>query len=84
MRHPPGDEIYRKGNISMFEVDGMKQKIWCQNLCYLAKLFLDHKTLFYDVDVFFFCASLLPRLFMLHFQGMRCQQPALLHITRLA
>ena len=54
MRHPPGDEIYRKGNISMFEVDGQKQKIWCQNLCYLAKLFLDHKTLFYDVDVFFF------------------------------
>ena len=38
----------------MFEVDGQKQKIWCQNLCYLAKLFLDHKTLFYDVDVFFF------------------------------
>lgn len=20
MRHPPGDEIYRKGNVSMFEV----------------------------------------------------------------
>mgnify|MGYP002635093399 CR=1 FL=1 len=54
-RHPPGDEIYRKGNISMFEVDGSKQKVWCQNLCYLAKLFLDHKTLYYDVDVFFFC-----------------------------
>lgn len=53
-RHPPGDEIYRKDNISMFEVDGSKHKIWCQNLCYLAKLFLDHKTLFYDVDVFFF------------------------------
>ena len=54
-RHPPGDEIYRKGNISMFEIDGSKQKVWCQNLCYLAKLFLDHKTLYYDVDVFFFC-----------------------------
>jgi|EP01047_Picozoa_sp_COSAG01_P040984 histone acetyltransferase MYST1 len=38
-----------------FEVDGSKHKVWCQNLCYLAKLFLDHKTLFYDVDVFFFC-----------------------------
>jgi hypothetical protein len=55
-RHPPGDEIYRKGNISMFEIDGSKQKLWCQHLCYIAKLFLDHKTLFYDVDVFFFCA----------------------------
>lgn len=57
-RHPPGDEIYRKGNISMFEIDGSKQKLWCQHLCYVAKLFLDHKTLFYDVDVFFFCAYL--------------------------
>ena len=25
-----------------------------QNLCYLAKLFLDHKTLYYDVDLFLF------------------------------
>ena len=27
---------------------------YCQNLCYLAKLFLDHKTLYYDVDLFLF------------------------------
>jgi len=53
-RHPPGDEIYRKGSISMFEVDGHKSKVYCQNLCYLAKLFLDHKTLYYDVDPFLF------------------------------
>ncbi len=26
-RHPPGDEIYRKGNISVFEVDGKKNKV---------------------------------------------------------
>ena len=25
-----------------------------QSLCYLAKMFLDHKTLYYDVDVFYF------------------------------
>ena len=25
-----------------------------QNLCYLAKMFLDHKYLYYDVDPFFF------------------------------
>ena len=25
-----------------------------QSLSYLAKMFLDHKTLYYDVDVFFF------------------------------
>ena len=38
----------------MFEVDGAVEKIYCQNLSYLAKLFLDHKTLFEDVDVFLF------------------------------
>ena len=103
-RFPPGDEIYRKDNISMFEVDGTKNKLYCQvrvpclkpaalrpgyqprapsesdagsdwhshqhlrcyvpcraaaaarvqNLCFLAKLFLDHKTLYYDVDPFLF------------------------------
>lgn len=54
LRHPPGDEIYRKDDISMFEVDGRKQKIYCQNLCLIAKLFLDHKTLYYDVEPFIF------------------------------
>ena len=45
-RHPPGDEIYRDDihKVSMFEVDGIKQKQYCENLCYIAKLFLDHKT----------------------------------------
>ena len=38
----------------MFEVDGKDNKIYCQNLCLLAKLFLDHKTLYYDVDPFLF------------------------------
>lgn len=33
---------------------GHKEKFFCQNLCYLAKLFLDHKTLYYDVDLFLF------------------------------
>lgn len=54
LNHPPGDEIYRNGSISMFEVDGRKERTYCQNLCYLAKLFLDHKTLYYDVDLFLF------------------------------
>lgn len=30
MRHPPGDEIYRQGNISIFEVDGSKNKVTIQ------------------------------------------------------
>ncbi|KAF8411547.1 hypothetical protein HHK36_004101 [Tetracentron sinense] len=86
LKHPPGDEIYRSGTLSMFEhfyitcghltvilriwiraaalaflrrvvlkqVDGKKNKVYGQNFCYLAKLFLDHKTLYYDVDLFLF------------------------------
>ena len=38
----------------MFEVDGSEERFYCQNLCYIAKLFLDHKTLYYDVDPFLF------------------------------
>ena len=75
-RHPPGNEIYRNGNLAskyigvwksahvvkwsfshpfaVFEVDGFEEKIYSQNLCYLAKLFLDHKTLYFDVDPFLF------------------------------
>lgn len=29
-------------------------QIYCQNLCLLAKMFLDHKTLYYDVEPFLF------------------------------
>ena len=69
LRHPPGDEIYRqprsfsaerdgkgeaKPEISVFEVDGAKAPVYCQNLCLLSKLFLDHKTLYYDVEPFLF------------------------------
>ena len=66
LRHPPGDEIYRSPaasssesiipgavtspTVAVFEVDGKKNKVYCQNLCLLSKLFLDHKTLYYDVD----------------------------------
>lgn len=38
----------------MFEVDGKKNKIYGQNLCYLVKLFFDYKILYYDVDLFLF------------------------------
>ena len=43
MYHPPGDEIYRNESrgktTAFFEIDGKKEKMFCQNLCYLAKLF---------------------------------------------
>ena len=58
LRHPPGYEIYRsqeKGvTVAMFEVDGQRETVYCQNLCYLAKLFLDHKTLEFDATPFLF------------------------------
>ncbi|KAK8045217.1 MOZ/SAS family protein [Apiospora rasikravindrae] len=53
-KHPPGDEIYRHGSVSFFEVDGRKNPVYCQNLCLLAKLFLGSKTLYYDVEPFLF------------------------------
>ncbi|CCF55820.1 hypothetical protein KAFR_0A03850 [Kazachstania africana CBS 2517] len=58
LRHPPGNEIYRDDYVSFFELDGRKQRTWCRNLCLLSKLFLDHKTLYYDVDPFlFYCMT---------------------------
>ena len=41
----------------MFEVDGngdYNQRIYAENLSYIAKLFLDHKTLYFDVTPFYF------------------------------
>eukprot|EP00808_Paulinella_micropora_P022171 g75544.t1 len=58
LRHPPGNEIYRSKEqnvtVSVWEVDGAKETIYCQNLCYIAKLFLDHKTLEFDCSPFLF------------------------------
>ena len=33
---------------------GACAQVYCQSLCLLSKLFLDHKTLYYDVDPFLF------------------------------
>jgi len=54
IRQPAGKEIYRKASLSIYEVDGKDYKLYCQNLCLLAKLFLDHKTLYFDVEPFIF------------------------------
>lgn len=54
LSHPPGNEIYRHGGVSFFEIDGHKQRTYCRNLCLLSKLFLDHKTLYYDVNPFLY------------------------------
>lgn len=56
LSHPPGNEIYRDEelDLSMFEVDGFKNQTYCENLCYLSKLFLDHKLLYYAITPFLF------------------------------
>ena len=51
-RHPRHEE--GKPGLAFWEIDGNTHKVYCQNLCLLAKLFLDHKTLYFDVDPFLF------------------------------
>lgn len=55
-KHPPGHEIYRDATnrLAVFEVDGDVFPLYCQHLCLLSKLFIDHKTLYYDVEPFLF------------------------------
>ncbi|KAJ3437551.1 histone acetyltransferase [Anaeramoeba flamelloides] len=54
VRHPPGIEIYQEDNLSIFEVDGENSKEYCQNLFLLSKLFLDHKSLTLNTELFLF------------------------------
>ena len=38
MNHPPGNEIYRKNNISFFEIDGRKNKVCTEKCIYFLAL----------------------------------------------
>ncbi|KAF8139710.1 acyl-CoA N-acyltransferase [Boletus edulis] len=49
-RHPPGRKVYQRGAHTIWEVDGAKEKLYCQNLSLFGKLFIDVKTLFFDCD----------------------------------
>ncbi|CAN8066760.1 unnamed protein product [Agarophyton chilense] len=53
---PPGSLLYedKDHGISVYEIDSIVSMRYCQALCLLAKLFLDHKTLFCDVTPFLF------------------------------
>jgi histone acetyltransferase MYST1 len=51
-RHPPGQEIYRHEDLAVYEIDGKEHRAYCQKLCLLAKLFLDHKTLYFETSPF--------------------------------
>lgn len=60
IRHPPGNEIYRSpirsdgSQIAFFEVNGAFENIYCENLCYISRMFLDHKCLDASIECFFF------------------------------
>ncbi|BGP03642.1 hypothetical protein RTG_03212 [Rhodotorula toruloides ATCC 204091] len=51
---PPGRRVYQRGATSIWEVDGAEAKLYCQNLCLFAKLFIEHKYMFFDVEGFTF------------------------------
>lgn len=50
----PAEDPRRVDSLSIYLVEGSSQELYCQNLCLLGKVFLDHKTLYYDVSTFQF------------------------------
>lgn len=51
---PPGTKVYDNEGYSVWEVDGEVYKLLAQNLSLFAKLFLDHKSVFFDVSSFLY------------------------------
>ncbi|KAH8693019.1 putative histone acetyltransferase [Talaromyces proteolyticus] len=51
---PPGTKVYEHGGYAVWEIDGEEQKLFAQNLSLFAKLFLDHKSVFFDVTSFLY------------------------------
>ncbi|KAL3462985.1 acyl-CoA N-acyltransferase [Aspergillus heterothallicus] len=51
---PPGIKVYDHGGYSVWEVDGADHKLFGQNLSLFAKLFVDHKSVFFDVVSFLY------------------------------
>ncbi|KAH7104682.1 acyl-CoA N-acyltransferase [Auriculariales sp. MPI-PUGE-AT-0066] len=56
---PPGTIVYQKTSADdmttyIYEVDGAEHQEYCQNMCLFAKLFLDVKTIFFEIERFTF------------------------------
>lgn len=51
-REPIGELIYSQGNHGIYEIDGEEHQLFAQNLSLFAKLFLDNKSVFFDVASF--------------------------------
>ncbi|KAI6780735.1 Males-absent on the first protein-like protein [Emericellopsis cladophorae] len=48
----PDETVHEEGEWSIWEVDGDQDRLFCQNLCLFAKLWLDNKSIFFDVTGF--------------------------------
>lgn len=63
LRHPPGNEIYRKGTISFFEIDGRKNKVSDGRFCLCSTLLTFFFVMFWvDSCLFFLPPDLFPEL----------------------
>ncbi|KAK5137139.1 hypothetical protein LTR08_000644 [Meristemomyces frigidus] len=51
---PPGDLIYENDDYIIHHIDGEEHKLYAQNLSLLSKLFLDNKSVFFDVSTFLY------------------------------
>ena len=51
---PPGEKIYHKGTLAIFEIDSSQSRLYCQNLSLLGKLFLEHKQVVFGVKPYIF------------------------------
>ncbi|KAF2724122.1 histone acetyltransferase, MYST family [Polychaeton citri CBS 116435] len=51
---PPGDVVYEKNGYAIHQVDGEENSLYAQNLSLFAKLFLDTKSVFFDVGTFLY------------------------------
>ncbi|KDN51413.1 acyl-CoA N-acyltransferase [Tilletiaria anomala UBC 951] len=51
---PPGEKVYQRGAHTIWKVEGQKEKLYGQNLSLFGKLFIDHKTIYFDVEPFDF------------------------------
>lgn len=56
---PPGRIIYSRDNYAIYEVDGEDEQLFSQNLSLFSKLFLDTKSIFFDVTTFTYYILLL-------------------------
>ncbi|KAG9409462.1 hypothetical protein AC1031_019721 [Aphanomyces cochlioides] len=55
-KRPPGRKVYDEklkdsSTLTLIEVDGKTDALYCQNLCLFAKLFMDQKTLYFDIKM---------------------------------